>query len=376
MNRKNSVPGSLRAFLKDGVEAAECSICAQPFDSMHIVIQIKQCGHHFGKDCLERWLKQKDSRGTCPTCRGVLFVKKAKVRGDSSIPAPLPAIRAQPLTLARFNNYYQQPGNIELSNRGGFLGQIWTIIQPGTDGATSQLAIIKAAIVRAFDAGNDFSTDERTPERDMLAPYIQRLRSRNTNLACPIMGLVQTISKLFTFCSPGFFPADSVWRVILLFQAQSSDTPPELTWPLLRDAAWTLHDHHLNGQVSREQWRALYLFLWLMAMYRAQRLGSSSWFKIDEVCSLLRTLDFGYPNAGGDTRDTNTRVFLSAAVHVLEQSGIDTACSQPDRSRRLLSGSTGVAQLKADVEGLWLEGIAIGARDVAAGYPEHWWTGT
>jgi hypothetical protein len=306
----------------------------------------------------------------------VLFVKKAKVRGDSSIPAPLPAIRAQPLTLVRFNNYYQQPGNIELSNRSGFLGQIWTIIQPGTDGATSQLAIIKAAIVRAFDAGNDFSTDERTPERDMLAPYIQRLRSRNTNLACPIMGLVQTISKLFTFCSPGFFPADSVWRVVLLFQAQSSDTPPELTWPLLRDAAWTLHDHHLNGQVSREQWRALYLFLWLMAMYRAQRLGNSPWFEIDQVCSLLRTLDFGYPNAGGDTRDTNTRVFLSAAVHVLEQSEIDTACSQPDRSRRLLSGSTGVAQLKADVEGLSLEGIAIGARDVAAGYPEHWWTGT
>jgi hypothetical protein len=30
--------------------------------------------------------------------------------------------------------------------------------------------------------------------------------------------------------------------------------------------------------------------------------------------------------------------------------------------------------LRADVEGLWLEGIGIGARDVAAGYPEHWWT--
>jgi hypothetical protein len=376
MNRKNSVPGSLRAFLKDGVEAAECSICAQPFDSTHIVIQIKQCGHHFGKDCLERWLKQKDSRGTCPTCRGVLFVKKAKVRGNSSIPAPLPAIRAQPLTLARFNEYYQQPGNIELSNRGGFLRQIWTIIQPGTNGVAGQLAFVKSATIRAFDTGNDFSTDEHTPERDMLAPYIQRLKSRNANLACPIMGLVQTISKLFTFCAPGFTPADSVWRVVLLFQAQSSDIPPELTWPLLRDAAWTLQNHHLNGQGSREQWRALYLFLWLMAMYRAQRLGNSPWFKIDQVCGLLRTLDIGYPNAGGDARDTNTRVFLSAAVHVLEQSGIDTAYGQPDRSRRLLSDSTDVVQLKADVEGLWLEGMAIGSRDVAAGYPEHWWTST
>jgi hypothetical protein len=86
-------------------------------------------------------------------------------------------------------------------------------------------------------------------------------------------------------------------------------------------------------------------------MYRAQRLGNSPWFKIDQVCGLLRVLGFGYPNAGGDARDTNTRVFLSAAVHVLEQSGIDTACGQPERSRQLLSGNTGVAQLKADVEG-------------------------
>jgi hypothetical protein len=142
------------------------------------------------------------------------------------------------------------------------------------------------------------------------------------------MGLVQTIYKLFTFCSSAFAPTDGVWRVVFLFQAQSHEVPTELTWPCLRDAAWTLHDHHLNGQVSREQWRTLYLFLWLMAIYQAQQLGNSPWFKIDQVRDLLRVLNIGYAGAGGHARDTHTRIFLSAAVHVLEQSGIDTVCGR------------------------------------------------
>jgi hypothetical protein len=96
MSKNRSVPNSLRAFLNDGVEAAECSICTEPFDSTHVIIQIKECGHHFGKECLKNWLKQKDSKGTYPTYRGVLFAKKAKVRGESSTATAIPATRTQP----------------------------------------------------------------------------------------------------------------------------------------------------------------------------------------------------------------------------------------------------------------------------------------
>jgi hypothetical protein len=210
----------------------------------------------------------------------------------------------------------------------------------------------------------------------MLRPYIQRMEEhQSTNDVCPIMGLVRNILKLFPFVTPDFVPTDGVWRVLILFQAQSHNVPPNFTWPHLRDAAWTLYDHHLNGQLSREQSRPLYLFLWLMALYRAQRLGGSPWFKIEQVRDMLHTLDIDYPGVAEDAKDTNTRVFLSAAVHALEQSEIDTACEQADRSRRLLSGSTDVAQPKKDVEGLWIEGMAVGARDIAAGYPEHWWSG-
>jgi hypothetical protein len=65
-----------------------------------------------------------------------------------------------------------------------------------------------------------------------------------------------------------------------------------------------------------------------MAIYQAQQLGNSPWFKIDQVRDLLRVLNIGYAGAGGHARDTHTRIFLSAAAHVLEQSGIDTVCGR------------------------------------------------
>jgi hypothetical protein len=55
MSEKKLVPSSLRAFMKDGTETAVCSICTEPFDEKHVVIQIKECGHHFGKECLESY---------------------------------------------------------------------------------------------------------------------------------------------------------------------------------------------------------------------------------------------------------------------------------------------------------------------------------
>jgi hypothetical protein len=43
MGNEISVSGSLSEFLKDGVEAAECSICAQPFDStQHLCPAVRQ----------------------------------------------------------------------------------------------------------------------------------------------------------------------------------------------------------------------------------------------------------------------------------------------------------------------------------------------
>jgi hypothetical protein len=111
MSERKSVSNSLKAFLKNGVEAAECSICRDPVDNSHVVIWIKECGHLFVKKCSENWLKQKDSKRICPACCGVLFMKKPKVRvAQDVIASPRPHSDA-PLTPARFNAYYTNTDN-------------------------------------------------------------------------------------------------------------------------------------------------------------------------------------------------------------------------------------------------------------------------
>lgn len=59
--------------LDDSDDLADtCSICFEPFTSTseHRVVSIK-CGHLFGKECIERWLKSKESKRRCPKCNQV-----------------------------------------------------------------------------------------------------------------------------------------------------------------------------------------------------------------------------------------------------------------------------------------------------------------
>ena len=161
----------------------------------------------------------------------------------------------------------------------------------------------------------------------------------------------------------------------MLYQTEMDDLTPNFTWSTLREAAWTLHDPEDMLHRSGQQWRILYLFLLLMPVYWAHRIHNSAALNIDDLRDILKDLRIGYPIAPRDAMDTKTRVFLSAAVHVLTVCETSTGYSQTERNWRLQDCNTSVARLKADVEGLWREGLAKGGADVAAGYPEHWWTG-
>jgi len=375
MDQKKSVPGSLQAFLKDGVEAAECSICTEPFGNQHVVVQIKECGHHFGRNCLEKWLMQKNTTGTCPTCRGVLFKKKRKNHHSQATIASVnqPSLPPQAPRAITFNEYYSNAENIEQSNRDGFLSKAWSF--RALSGPTH-------TVLQAYDADNDPSRTSNSTERRMLAPYIEVLRPAfNSNsvasLHCPVVGLARTLSQLFEFCkaTTNFTPTECMWRAIMLYQTEMDDLTPNFTWSTLREAAWTLHDPEDMLHRSGQQWRILYLFLLLMPVYWAHRIHNSAALNIDDLRDILKDLRIGYPIAPRDAMDTKTRVFLSAAVHVLTVCETSTGYSQTERNWRLQDCNTSVARLKADVEGLWREGLAKGGADVAAGYPEHWWTG-
>lgn len=183
MGQKNLVPDSLQAFLKDGVEVAECSICIETFNDEHVIVQIKECGHHFGRNCLENWLKQKDTTGTCPTCRSVLFKKKRMNHSSQATIASVnqPSLPPQAPRAITFNKYYSNAENVEQSSRDGFLSKAWSF---------RALFRPTYTVLQAYDADNDPSMTSNSAERRMLVPYIEVLRPAfNSNSAAPLQCL-------------------------------------------------------------------------------------------------------------------------------------------------------------------------------------------
>jgi hypothetical protein len=190
-----------------------------------------------------------------------------------------------------------------------------------------------------------------------------------TSLSGPLARPIVLLSRLSTFGGNDFTPTLAVWRAVLLFGSRSGDQNLDLDWVGLREAAWTLGDDHAYTLTGVDQWRWLYLFLWLMVIYRTTRHVISQPFTIHDVRQLLRVMHIGYPTEADNERDTNTRLFLSAAVQAWDRSRLDADYGRLDRTRRMFHEHTEVAQLKVDVEELWLEGLASGAAELAV--PEH-----
>ncbi|KAH7074578.1 hypothetical protein BKA63DRAFT_414641 [Paraphoma chrysanthemicola] len=352
MSEKEYAHNSLNSFLEDGIERARCNICLEAFDHSHIPIQIKECGHHFGRKCLEKWLRTKgSSEGTCPTCRGVLFKAKPRLAPQMSQPAAPPS-------LDPFIHYYGQIENVAHSYQCGFLTDLWLakqrIMLPRSN--------VTDMIFIAFEQVRPADEEEHRPEFAMLLPYISYLKNSGDTTNCPLTALARTIITLSKICGPRFRPSNLLWRVITSFHTQPG--PPRVfTWHELCNTAWNVHEYNINRMALHEHWwRVLYLFLFFMAVYRLERLDSSPVFKITQVRQMLSDLDFDFPANLSYSRETAVRLVESAAMYALE-------------SRRMGRIDTDVVQLKADTEAVWSEAVHEGELDIAAGYPDAWWAG-
>eukprot|EP01062_Namystynia_karyoxenos_P067468 TRINITY_DN61430_c0_g1_i1.p2 TRINITY_DN61430_c0_g1~~TRINITY_DN61430_c0_g1_i1.p2 ORF type:complete len:384 (+),score=89.53 TRINITY_DN61430_c0_g1_i1:86-1237(+) len=75
----------------------ECAICSYPAFLFPVKTSPKECGHLFHRDCLCRWLKNKEGPArTCPTCRTVLPPGPAAyTRPDRQILAVLAAMQVE-----------------------------------------------------------------------------------------------------------------------------------------------------------------------------------------------------------------------------------------------------------------------------------------
>jgi hypothetical protein len=188
---------------------------------------------------------------------------------------------------------------------------------------------------------------------------------------CPVTSLVHSLDRLSRCCQSDFKPSLVTWHAILLYHTHAANKI--LHWSDIRDAAWSLQLLRIEGRDTGEHWRSLHLFFFFLAIHRSQQCPHFLPYKIKQVRGLIRMLDCGDASAELSRQDTATKLFLSAASHVLVLSKIDDGPGQDARCARLHSETTEVAQLKQDVEQLWLEAMALGANEIAAGFPDSWW---
>jgi hypothetical protein len=236
MSQKPPLSESLKAFLKDGIEPALCIICTNPFSGTHVAVQIKEWGHHFGEACLEKWLAQKKTRGTCPTCRGILFQEPTS---DSS-PDYEPGL-APPVSPAQFFEYYSLTANVLNSARAGFLRQLWDYIHRHmTDESAAPIVALDTwqQVVNAYARMGAADSDSRR-KFTTLAPYVERLSNIESENGCVLCWLAETLWKLTKLCKSGLSgPPDFMWGAILFVHTDPNRTLPVFELPDLRKAIW------------------------------------------------------------------------------------------------------------------------------------------
>jgi hypothetical protein len=386
-------PSTLKKFLADGVEKPECIICRDIYGSKHVAVQIKECGHQFGEHCLKKWLKQKNSEGTCPMCRDILF---------RATPSPTQSLLEQTLldTLAAsrsaaaapfppncFLEHYQVVDILQASATRGFMQALWYALYY-LDKPTGRPSLqdISGAIIQSFEVTNYDSAPEQpqrparpsshepvlvVPEHWVLSPYVYRIRHNDFSFPdeCTLTGFANTILKFIDLAKKDECPPSVVWRAVVLYHSFSRDVYPVLSWTELRDETWSLYD---TGRGS-SQWALLYLFIWLICWYSAQSGINLEDYGPEEVVTFLRALDFGFPDDVTETRDMQSQVCVRAVCHVLKIGDrVSELPAEELRDERLVAPDTDLAQLKVDVEGLWLEGIGLAAHEIASGFPDGW----
>ncbi|KAH6866628.1 hypothetical protein BKA58DRAFT_208243 [Alternaria rosae] len=87
-------------------------------------------------------------------------------------------------------------------------------------------------------------------------------------------------------------------------------------------------------------------------------------FQHGSVRGVLHTFELSNASSALSSHNTATKLFLSAAIHVLDLKNIGEAPVRHVRSVRLLSENTSDAQLKQDAEELWPGAMALGANEI------------
>ncbi|KAF2026077.1 hypothetical protein EK21DRAFT_116187 [Setomelanomma holmii] len=298
MSQKKVVPGSLKAFFKEGIEEAQCHICFETFDNNYIAIEIKELP------------PVPDNVSPPPPPVRTLLSTTSPISTVQS-PASIPHQAALPTPSPSVHFYSQN------------------------------------AVVRASNQISSDTEEAQVRKTRTFRPYVSKLYGDSSVTACPVVALAQTLPTISKFCNLD-------WKSILTFHTNLDSTLPSLNWRYLCEGGWT--EQWINGQAVYHQppndWRVLHLLLCIISMHRAQRLPPAQNIKIPKVRDMLRATDIGYPTVFWDARDTKKRLFLSVAVQAYVTGAVDDDSAQDEHGRRLADSSTDVTQVKLDVEAI------------------------
>jgi len=286
-----ATPSNRADFLAHGLELAECSLCREPFDSDHWPYQIRECGHIFGRVCLEAWLKQSDTQGTCPQCRCILFGAD-----------PEPELAEEILQRFELSHRTMRGHMLKLLNvhdTAGLLVVLWvemTVAFEPDARETYENAWTPRIIglIRYLLEGLGLSNHDH--EREALAQAVRETNALELALYAeqevfpfgyqPIHDLSRNMIKISRVFPHKVIPDPILWRAIICLHNLSG---PDITNCYFQDDEDRMFDFpdihdwsHLAGR--------LYLLLILMAQDTKHNLRSSDDYNVEDVKSLLRVI--------------------------------------------------------------------------------------
>ncbi|KAG9195918.1 hypothetical protein G6011_01039 [Alternaria panax] len=358
-------------FLAHGIERAECSICKELFDGTHWPYQIRRCGHAFGRPCLEAWLRQSDSEGTCPECRNVLF--RTESDSDSEDELEWESTEEERESEAQMDRHERGCALrlLDMGDSSGFLVKLWKEMVDAfgpDERETSESAWDPRIIglnwyliqgLGLLDDNHDRAALNRELEAHRACLVAFDLSRGLNHIAREIdysflVGLSSNMIQISRLSRHGVIPDPVLWRAMIRYHTLMDEYPPVINFidgdeDILYHGVLTEGFFYLSWYGSAAR---LYFLLVLMAQDCKHNLRPSDIYDAEDVAKLLRSLHT--PIRYGrrwECMGDRSEDFCERAARFYHGAQINNPCTVP--SKELADYRTRIGLIFCHVRGFW-----------------------
>jgi hypothetical protein len=357
-------------FLAHGLELAECGICKDPFDLSHWPYQIRECGHVFGRTCLEEWLQQSDTEGTCPQCRSILFERETE--SDFEIELELTAAQMDAEAARLQHERGSMFSLLDIYDCDGFLVNLWKEMESAFGPEEREPHFFAwehriVGLVKYLLEG--LGLPDQNSDRIILARELEAFKTLYMTAYptyqhpfdyAPFQGLSRNMLRIASIFPRRFLPEPIVWRAMIYFQTIGGISLGTAALQFCDELMLT--ENHITP-TDMVMWRGsrrcfwhrpaakLYLLLILMAQDCKYNLGPNDTYSAGDVANLLRALDTAIMCFWIGWEDISAQ-FCEQAARFHHGARLNDAQTVP--SRELADPRTSRGLIFCHVRGFWL----------------------